>query len=263
MPPSTWGRLLACPTLIVAAHPDDETIGTGGLLPRLDQPTIIHITNGAPRNPADACAAGFATSEDYARARRREVLEALHEAGIGPELTRELGITDQEAGFHLREIAESLADVLRELRPALVFTHPYEGGHPDHDATAFAVHAACRMANVPPAIIEFTSYHGREGRMEVGEFLPGGSHEITRIVLSGEACRLKRKMFDCFRSQRHVLENFPIALERFRPAPEYDFTAAPHAGQLFYERFEWGMTGERFRALARQTLAELGIGVLI
>ena len=33
-------------------------------------------------------------------------------------------------------------DVLDDVRPDVVLTHAYEGGHSDHDATAFAVHLA-------------------------------------------------------------------------------------------------------------------------
>jgi hypothetical protein len=59
-------------------------------------------------------------------------------------------------------------------------------------------------------------------------------------------------MLDCFATQRQVLAAFPVGTERLRPAPRYDFTKAPHPGQLFYENFPWGMTGERFRQLAAE-----------
>ena len=49
--------------------------------------------------------------------------------------------------------------------------------------------------------------------------------------------------------------------ERFRPAPNYDFTRPPHAGQLFYEKFNWGMTGEQWRALAGRALQRLDKGL--
>jgi hypothetical protein len=43
----------------------------------------------------------------------------------------------------------------------------------------------------------------------------------------------------------------------FRPAPDYDFSQPPHSGKLYYEHFDWGMSGERWRlfaAGARRTL---------
>jgi hypothetical protein len=48
-------------------------------------------------------------------------------------------------------------------------------------------------------------------------------------------------------------------VERFRPAPAYDFTAPPHEGKLFYECFDWGMNGARFRELAAGAMEELGL----
>jgi hypothetical protein len=51
-----------------------------------------------------------------------------------------------------------------------------------------------------------------------------------------------------------VLQAFTVEVERFRAAPDYDFTQAPHSGALFYENFNWGMTGARWRELTRHWL---------
>ena len=56
-----------------------------------------------------------------------------------------------------------------------------------------------------------------------------------------------------------MLAPFPLDEERFRAAPLYDFTRPPHPGTLHYERHPWGMSGERFRALARAALEEMGL----
>lgn len=247
--------------VIVAAHPDDEAIGAGSLLPRMQAPVIVTVTDGAPRNSEDAQRAGCATREEYSALRRREQLAALALAGIGPEQTKALGIVDQEASLEMAYLTLKLVDLFRELRPSFVLTHPYEGGHPDHDATAFAIHAACARVAAPPTVFEFTSYHAAEPHrddeavMDTGRFL-GDRGEI--VTLAEEQRSLKERMFDCYASQRHMLCNFRLETERYREAPAYDFTQAPHPGMLLYESFGWGVSGERWRRLAEEALRTLG-----
>jgi N-acetylglucosamine malate deacetylase 2 len=249
--------------MLVAAHPDDETAGAGGILPRLRDLVIVHVTDGAPRNMADARRAGYDDRGDYARARRQELLNALELAGIGQERTRNIGIADQEASPEMTAIASRLAKLLREVRPSAILTHPYEGGHPDHDATAFAVHAACLLSPQPPHVYEFTSYHAADGAensaaFEFGRFLPG--EDRGEAVTLTEADRERKiRMLDCFATQADILRRFPVDIERFRPAPLYDFTQPPHPGRLLYENFDWGMTGEHWRTLAAQARQSLGI----
>jgi LmbE family N-acetylglucosaminyl deacetylase len=249
--------------VIIVAHPDDETIGAGTRLRNLQEPTLIHITDGAPRHMRDAMSAGFTKREDYARARRSELYAALDLAGINPEQAIGLGIVDQEASFNLIELVHTIAEILRHIQPDMVLTHPYEGGHPDHDATAFAAHSACTLLQNngvrAPEIIEMTSYHIRNGTMTVFEFIPYNGCDISTAVLSDGERELKRRMLDCFATQRETLRAFPTEVERFRPAPRYNFTRPPHEGLLFYEYSDWGMTGTRWRNLAKEALDVLGI----
>ena len=209
---------------------------------------LVHVTDGAPRNLADAREAGFAGADDYARARRAELSAALRAGGVMPALV-ELNAPDQGASARMRPIAVSLASLFFEHEIEIVLTHPYEGGHPDHDATAYAVHRAVNSCAVPPQIIEFASYHAAGKGMATGRFLPNGEAE-TVLQLSETEQATKRRMLDCFVTQRATLAPFGVTHETFRPAHAYDFSKAPHDGTLHYERYDWGMTGAAWRALA-------------
>jgi LmbE family N-acetylglucosaminyl deacetylase len=247
--------------VLIAAHPDDEAIGAGARLRCFG--AIVHVTDGAPRSGADARGHGFPSVEAYARARRSEALAAAGCAGVDPSRVLALGFHDQEASLRLASLAERIASLLRELDAEAVVTHPYEGGHPDHDATAFAARAACTMLERcglrSPVVLEMTSYHAGPGRLRTGEFLADRGAGGERVCpLTAAQRELKRRVLACYRTQAGVLRPFGLEAERFREAPRYDFARPAHEGPLFYEGFDWGMRGDRFRALARAALAELG-----
>jgi LmbE family N-acetylglucosaminyl deacetylase len=256
--PAGSGSLPEARVMLVAAHPDDEIIGAGSRLAHFRDLVLVHVTDGAPRNMFDAGTHGFTRREDYAAARRNELLCALKEARCTPELV-DLCVADQETTANAAEIARRLAGLLRERSPGLVLTHAYEGGHPDHDATALAVHLAVASLNSPgPALYEFASYHARNGGFHCGDFLPHTDPRVITFELSPHERTRKQAMLDCFITQRDVLKFFRTDVERFRIAPSYDFTIPPHEGRLYYERFDWGMQGGEFRSLARNALKEFG-----
>lgn len=247
--------------MVVVAHPDDETVGAATLLPQLAHARFVYVTDGAPRNGRDAARHGWSAME-YRDVRRRERAEVFERCGLDPARIVELECPDQQAASRLAPLARRLAALFDEYAIEHVLTQPYEGGHPDHDATAFIVHTAARLARRAPAIVEMTSYHRAAHGLAAGEFLPDAAADAQAVTvrLSREERAFKQSLVDCYASQRETLRQLPLPdVERYRPAPHYDFTRAPHEGRLWYETQDWGMDGARFRELAAAALAELGL----
>jgi N-acetylglucosamine malate deacetylase 2 len=103
-----------------------------------------------------------------------------------------------------------------------------------------------------------TSYHLGQQGLHSGDFLYANT--LTRVLPLTDAERaLKRNLFACFRTQRHVLRWFRTDVEAFRVAPGYDFARPPHPGSLFYEQFKIGMTWREWRAHAEAALQQFAI----
>lgn len=252
-------------TLLLVAHPDDETIGAGASIQRLGDLFVVFVTDGAPLDLAVAQERGFATREAYAAHRLEEAVSALRVAGVPSERVTTLGVVDGRAHLEIATLARRIARLIERLRPDIVVTHAYDGGHTDHDATACAAHFAvgllCRDGVEPPALFELPTYNAPGGIRRVQNFLPhdGADREAREARFDGPLLERKRRMFAAYDSQRSVLRDFDPSVERFRAAPRYDFTKPPHDGVLNYERFGDPRLGERFRERVAHALVELGL----
>ncbi len=235
--------------LVLVAHPDDESIGLGALLSRMRDVDVVCVTDGAP-----------ASGDDPARQavrRRAEWHRALDVAEI-PRRRRHLwNEPDQSLGRGLRGLTERIREALARFRSRLVITHPYEGGHPDHDSLHLALWAAVRDSSVERW--EFAGYHRHPESLEMrtGRFLPAAGPEFRHVLQAAERER-KQAMFACYESQRDVLRYFAVDDERVRPCPVHDFRLAPHEGLLFYEQFCWGWSGVQWRQRAAELLDAIG-----
>jgi LmbE family N-acetylglucosaminyl deacetylase len=247
--------------MVVAAHPDDETVGAAGLLLAARPAVVVHVTDGAPRDPS-LRPAGPHDRAAYARLRREEALAALAEAGLGPADVVALGAVDQEAVRAIVPVARELAALVRRSRPRLLVLHPVEGGHPDHDAAAFAARAACallaREGVRPPPRVEMTSYHRGPGGLVTGAFLDGPTAVHAR-PLAPAARASKARMIARYASQREVLAPFRADVERFRRAPPLAPGRRPHPGALHYEVMGWARF-EDVDAAMRDAAGALGLG---
>ena len=248
--------------MVVVAHADDETIALGARMGRFHEAHFIHVTDGAPRNEQDSRAYGFSTLADYRQARAQELMKMFARAGLDRVSRSSLGIRDQEATLNLVEITRLLVQHIAHHEPEVIFTHPYEGGHPDHDACAFAAHHAVGLhrarGGMRPLILEAPFYNAGPKTSRSGAFLDVAmSMPEVLYKLSPTERERKRALIACFATQRETLKGFHDATERYRIAPMYDFTRPPHKGKILYDGYPWGMTSDRFCELAEKAEAEL------
>ena len=166
---------------------------------------------------------------------------------------------DQEASYQLTWLTRRLLLLLRIHQPEAIFTHPFEGGHPDHDACAFAVHHAVGLAPFPSRT---RSHHRRSARSTT----PAGSAREWRLehffppspqtprnclpAFSSRSSSASRLCSIASLRQRDVLRRFSVAEERFRIAPAYEFRRPPNSGSVFYDNYSWGVKSNAFCELA-------------
>ena len=246
-------------TMLLVAHPDDETIGCGALLQRMREPVVVFLTDGAPRDPYFWSA--FGSRENYAEIRAAEARNALYRIGVSELFflhTDGGAIPDQELHLNLSLAHAGLLELITQLRPEALLSSSYEGGHPDHDSCCFLANVLAREANIPAW--ELPLYHRHGGVIEMQKFLRTSGDEV-RIVSTGDELLLKRAMMGAYKSQYDTLRQFAPETEMFRPMMKHDFSRPPHAGKLNYETWGWRMTGQDLcgafmdfqNALARQT----------
>lgn len=247
--------------MVLVAHPADESLGAAGLLSRLNDPWLVCLTDGAPRDRRFVPAGLPASPSGYAKRRRQELRAALALAGVGVDRVLQLDVPDQEAALQLPKLVHRLTLLARGLRPHLLVTHGYEGGHPDHDAAALVARMAVdrleRQEGEAPALAELLSYHREGDRLVADCFLPASTDRWTVLLrLSPRERRLRREMLECHKSQVATTAQLPERpWERLRPAPHYDFLRPPHEGPLQYEVLGFQLDGERWRELAREAIA--------
>ena len=149
--------------LAVHAHPDDECIGTGGILARYSaegvRTILLTCTDGAVGEISDP---NLATPENLAEVRAGELDEAVRILGVSRLVKlgyRDSGMAgtddNQNPASFLQssfdEAVERVVKVIREEHPDVVVTYDENGGygHPDHIRSHQVAVAAFAAAGDP------------------------------------------------------------------------------------------------------------------
>ena len=189
--------------IVVAPHPDDETIALGGTihdhLRRGGSCQIVAVTEGE-------AADNQASPEERAALALRRAAEraaALETVGAGAAGVDRLRYPDREVHAHLRtlerELAELFADALRGRESCLVVLPWREDPHDDHRACASAGVPAAIHAGVPYVEMPIWGWYDDQARRR----LPSG--RTWRLRISDAAGDRKRAALRCFRSQFELL----------------------------------------------------------
>src|SRR5690242_18114849 len=208
--------------LLVLAHPDDESMGTGGLILR-------HTRNGVATNLICATygEAGWmgkppgAKKEDLAEIRAKELEEAAAALAIGG-----VELWDYPDGGVTRcdqqELTERVWEHITKLRPRAVVGWGPDGGygHPDHIAMGACTDAAVAAMTEGdrPALYHIAvdrplaDFYAEAMRLTgTADGLPLRPQELVDLVLELDAdeVMMKLRAIDCHQSQ---LEDWRIAL---------------------------------------------------
>lgn len=142
--------------LVIAPHPDDETLGCGGLLALLSglglRPGIVIVTDGG------AAAAGGISRDALVAIRREEALRALEILGLADDQVRFVALRDSELprpGDPLfEEAAGRLSVAIRRDIDTVAVTWR-DDPSPDHQATWLLLQRALSLLGIAPRQLEY------------------------------------------------------------------------------------------------------------
>lgn len=195
-PESFWASLEApawsppaLPLIVVAPHPDDETLGAGGLIHTwatvCNLPvTIVSVTDGEAARPD---VAGLAAM------RRRELGVACQD--LAPEGGIDivyLGLPDGHVNQHSKAL---IAAIERVIAGEATIVAPFErDGHPDYNATSDAAREVAQRHGVLLAQYPIWAWY----QMTPAIF---NARRLGRFMLSPAAQRAKQSAIHRFESQ--------------------------------------------------------------
>jgi LmbE family N-acetylglucosaminyl deacetylase len=188
--------LTGCPGMVVVApHPDDETLGLGATIAQLVESgvdvQVVSVSDGGAARP------GASLSEQIRleTTRRHELRRATSVLGISAPMS--LSLPDGQLADHEEKLTDLLVEILAGVAPQTWCAATWRGdGHPDHEAVGRAAAAACERTGV--ALLEYPVWMWHWASPADPEVPWDRAYSAP---LSGQALSRKRHAAQCFRSQ--------------------------------------------------------------
>jgi LmbE family N-acetylglucosaminyl deacetylase len=137
--------------LVVAPHPDDETLGCGAVIARKraagTKVRVLVVSDGRHSGGAGAPAT-------LGEQRQRECLEACRRLGVPGDCVEFLGLEDGTLSS-VPDLPERVGRVVERAAPDDLFVPCQRDEHPDHRALAAAVAAASADLRIQPEIVAY------------------------------------------------------------------------------------------------------------
>lgn len=223
--------------LLLVPHPDDEVVAASAVISRAQaagaRVYALYLTHGCIAREAMWLWARH--TYDAVVARRRAEAEAVAQfLNILP-----VGWSDRPA----RHLWRQLPDVAMEIRAAInqhqidqIWVPAYEGGNADHDALNAV--AALLKHEGSCSVLEFAEYNYCGRRAHSQEFISRNGTEVV-VSLNAEEQARKKQALALYVSEQCNLDYVRVEQEAYRPLPAYNYAQLPHAGVLWYARFQW------------------------
>jgi LmbE family N-acetylglucosaminyl deacetylase len=141
--------------LIVAPHPDDETLGCGGAIALLRSHSypvqVLVVSDGTMSHPRSR---KFPTPI-LRQLREQETIDALKVLGVESSDVRFLRLPDSLIEKHIDSAIVQVRNYLRSTIPTTIFLPWRCDPHPDHRATWQLFDQAIQSLSISPRIIEY------------------------------------------------------------------------------------------------------------